>query len=352
MEGSGKRLGSASEQALVPVKKAKDMSLSAVTTATGGAVVAAGRLRTSELKAPIMRLTGHQGELFCGRYNPNGECLASAGFDRQIMLWKTLGECENYGVLEGHGGAVLGLSWASDETHLYSASSDKTCAVWDTVVGERVRKLKGHSDIVNAVCAARNNTSLFVSGSDDNSVRVWDARSKNPVTTFDNGYQVTAVAFHQEGDQVISAGIDNDVKVWDIKTGSMAFAMQGHTNTVTGMALSPNGKQLLTTAMDNTVRIWDAQPFVSGSRMVKSFSGAQHSSEMNLIKCAWTPDGKHIGSGSANRNLYIWNVSTEKVVYALPGHAGSVNDVDFHPSQPIVLTASSDKTLFQGELEL
>ena len=38
-------------------------------------------------------------------------------------------------------------------------------------------------------------------------------RVKRSVATFDNGFQVTSVAFADAGDQVYSAGLDNLVKV-------------------------------------------------------------------------------------------------------------------------------------------
>lgn len=63
--------------------------------------------------------------------------------------------------------------------------------------------------------------------------------------------------------------------------------------------------------------------------------GAQHNFEKNLIKVAWTPDGKHVGAGSADRNVYVWNYATTRIEYALPGHKGSVNSVSFHPKEPI-----------------
>jgi Prp8 binding protein len=41
---------------------------------------------------------------------------------------------------------------------------------------------------------------------------------------------------------------------------------------------------------------------------------------------------------------------TREVQYALPGHKGSVNEVVFHPKEPIVGSCSNDRTLFLGEL--
>ncbi len=48
--------------------------------------------------------------------------------------------------------------------------------------------------------------------------------------------------------------------------------------------------------------------------------------------------------------VYIWNASSRQIEYKLPGHLGSVNDAVFHPKEPIVASASSDKQIYLGEL--
>ena len=37
----------------------------------------------------------------------------------------------------------------------------------------------------------------------------------------------------------------------------------------------------------------------------------------------------------ARRCVYIWDTVFQRLIYKLPGHLGSVNDVDFHPKEPI-----------------
>jgi len=51
------------------------------------------------------------------------------------------------------------------------------------------------------------------SGSDDCSVRIWDPRKRDAVTTLNTEYQVTAVSFNDTAEQIFSSGIDNDIKV-------------------------------------------------------------------------------------------------------------------------------------------
>ena len=42
-----------------------------------------------------------------------------------------------------------------------------------------------------------------------------------------------------------------------------------------------------------------------------------------------------VAAGSADRFVYIWDTTTRRIMYKLPGHLGSVNDVDFHKLEPI-----------------
>ena len=50
-----------------------------------------------------------------------------------------------------------------------------------------------------------------------------------------------------------------------------------------------------------------------------------------------------VSAGSADRFVYIWDTTTRRILYKLPGHLGSVNDVDFHKVEPI----SKSNTLYQ-----
>ncbi|KAH9591537.1 U5 small nuclear ribonucleoprotein [Schistosoma haematobium] len=57
--------------------------------------------RTSNLLSPNMLLNGHESEVYCGKFSSDGSFLASAGFDRRILLWETYGECENIATMMG-----------------------------------------------------------------------------------------------------------------------------------------------------------------------------------------------------------------------------------------------------------
>jgi Prp8 binding protein len=49
-------------------------------------------LRTSGLQAPVMELTGHTGEVFAARFNPEGNYIASGSMDRSICKFLIVSE--------------------------------------------------------------------------------------------------------------------------------------------------------------------------------------------------------------------------------------------------------------------
>ncbi|EEH48217.2 uncharacterized protein PADG_04301 [Paracoccidioides brasiliensis Pb18] len=307
--------------------------------------------RTSGLEAPIMELTGHSGEVFATRFDPTGQNIVSGSMDRSILLWRTYGQCENYGVITGHKGAVLDLHWSRDSKIIFSASADMTLVSWDVESGQRIRRHVGHEEIINCLDVSRRGQELLISGSDDGCVGIWDPRQKDAIDFLESEMPVTAVALAEAGNEIYSGGIDNDIHVWDIRKRAITYSMLGHTDTISSLSISPDSQTLLSNSHDSTVRTWDIRPFAPADRHIKIYDGAPIGLEKNLIRASWNPTGEKIAAGSGDRSVVVWDTKSGKLLYKLPGHKGTVNDVRFSPGEePIIVSGSSDRNLMLGEL--
>ncbi|KAK5994902.1 Pre-mRNA-splicing factor cwf17 [Cladobotryum mycophilum] len=308
--------------------------------------------RTSALQAPVMELTGHSGEIFAAKFDPTGNLIASGSMDRTIMLWRTYGDCENYGILNGHKGAILDLQWSRDSEILYSASADMHLASWDLTSGTRIRRYVGHEEVINALDTTKRGEEILLSASDDSTIGIWDPRTKNAADYIQTDFPITAIAMSYAGNEIYTGGIDNDIRVWDIRKKGVMYSLLGHSDTITSLRVSPDAQSLLSHSMDTTVRTWDVRPFAPTERHIRTFDGATTGLEQNLLRASWDVDGKKIAAASGDGTVVIWSNETGKLMYKLPGHKGTVNCAEFAPSkEPILLSASSDRTMLLGELK-
>ncbi len=289
------------------------------------------------------------------------------------MLWRTYGDCENYGVLTGHRSAVLDLQWSRDSDLLFSASADTHLASWDLTTGARIRRYVGHEEVVNALDISKRGEEILYSGSDDGSLGIWDPRTKHAADYIQTEFPVTAVAIAEAGHELYAGGIDNAIHVWDVRKKAVVYTLHGHQDTVTSLRVSPDSQSLLSFALDTTARTWDIRPFAPTERHIRTFDGTQAGADnKNLVRASWDPHSKRVAAGSGDGSVVVWSSDSGKLLYKLPGHKGAVTAAEFSPSDEpistyallltgsgslspsntlIVLSASSDRTLMLGELK-
>ncbi|KAJ7696290.1 WD40-repeat-containing domain protein [Mycena rosella] len=69
---------------------------------------------------------------------------------------------------------------------------------------------------------------------------------------------VFSVAFSPDSMCVVSGSHDETVRIWDVATGAEVTKMEGHSDSVLSVAFSPDGTRVVSGSDDETVRIWDA----------------------------------------------------------------------------------------------
>ncbi|KAF2717182.1 WD40 repeat-like protein [Polychaeton citri CBS 116435] len=120
---------------------------------------------------PITRMTGHQKQVNHVSFSPDGNIIASAGFDNHIKLWNAK-DGKFIHTLRGHVGPVYQCCFSADSRLVVSGSKDTTLKIWDVRTGKLVENLPGHQDEVFAVDWAPDGERVG-SGGKDKAVRIW-----------------------------------------------------------------------------------------------------------------------------------------------------------------------------------
>jgi WD40 repeat protein len=155
------------------------------------------------------------------------------------------------------GATIYSTALSPDGTCIISGSGDNSVRVWDASTGIELKVLNGHTDDVNSVAFSPDGTHI-VSGSSDNSVRVWDASTGIELKVL-NGHSGTvfSTAFSPDGTHIVSGSSDNSVRVWDASTGIELKVLNGHSGVVISTAFSSDGTHIVSGSDDNSVRVWD-----------------------------------------------------------------------------------------------
>jgi WD40 repeat protein len=68
---------------------------------------------------------------------------------------------------------------------------------------------------------------------------------------------VQSVSFSPDGKRIVSGSRDNTLKVWDAQTGQEMLTLEGHSGRVDSVSFSPDGKRIVSGSWDKTLKIWD-----------------------------------------------------------------------------------------------
>ncbi|KAF8153168.1 hypothetical protein B0H34DRAFT_94878 [Crassisporium funariophilum] len=256
-------------------------------------------------------------------------------FSRVPVFTHTAGDIDLPLVTIMAGEQVSAVGFSSHGSQIVSGSNDGTMRVWDASTGTEVKVLKGHIAPVKTVAFSSDDSQILSSSHLDQSVKVWDAATRAEVKALELKGDTSSFAFSRDGMLVVSGSYDNLVRVWDASTGVEMRVLKGHTDRIGAVAFSSDGMQIVSGSRDLSVRVWDT---MTGAE-VKVLEG--HTG--NVYSVAFSNDGRKIASGADDGYLWVWDALTEATM--LRGHTSWVNSVMFSSDDRQIVSGSRDKTV-------
>ncbi|HEY3860678.1 MAG TPA: serine/threonine-protein kinase [Verrucomicrobiae bacterium] len=243
--------------------------------------------------------------------------------------------------------------------------------------GSQLATLAGHTWIVT--CAAFSpDGSLLATGSQDGTVKVWDAARQDLSFTLTNkGGAVWSVGFSPDGSLLMAAGNVRQVEFWDVAKRALVATIPGQLAVLSrsgsvaavarsspfywenaggislwdyrsakkirdfdrpgrNMALSPDGKLLAVAQPERGVEIWDAD---SGEvRQTLATSAPAWS-------VAFSPDGRKLLTAGWTSEVLVWTLGSGEPPAKLLGHSRNVWSAVYSPDGASIATTGSDQSV-------
>lgn len=225
---------------------------------------------------------------------------------------KLLSECVQ--VLRGHSDNVSCVAAAGME-RVISGSADNSVKVWDVKSGVCQWTLEGHRDPVTCVTALRPD--VLASGSEDGTVKVWDATYGQMFVTLEGHAQSVRGVAAIAPDRLVSSSDDNTLKIWDVATGQCLRTLQGHQDKVRSVTAFGSGC-VASGSFDQSVKIWS----VVDGRCVATLNGHE-----NWVRAVVDMGRERLASCADDNTIRIWDSSSRRCLRLLQGHQDFVTSL-------------------------
>jgi WD40 repeat protein len=287
-----------------------------------GAADGAVRVLNAASGVPTSDMRGHAGFVNDVGFVPGKRMVVSAGEDGTLRLWDPPAV-----VLSGRGGGAVGFG--SDDRHVVAADPNHDVWLWDPQRGGP--RGIAHGDVATfsadgdqvAIASYSGPAQLYDVGSD-----------RRPYEVPGSAEQYAAVV-DRAGTLFAFGGAAGTITLQELH-GRGRRVLRGHSGDIFALAFSPDGRHLVSGSRDGTARIWN----VATGRVERILRGH----EQPLQWVAYSDDGKRVATASDDATVRVWPVGGGAPL-VLVGHRGRVNTVEFGPHGDLVVSAGNDGTV-------
>jgi WD40 repeat protein len=303
----------------------------------------------------VRAVTGARGDIRIICVHPlSGELIVSAEEDR---VWETTG-VPPLCVIRSRHPRPSAAFWATDDT-LLAPGADETGAALQSISSSNAPTVlwqaegREHAELSISADGRRAAFGWFRS---DRSIDVLERRGAEiaQVASLKPAGPINYVRLSPNGDQLIAVERDSaHLEFFDVKTGAPAAALDvSDVWEFSDLAWLDRGRRLVglvrsyspqrTPVPMTQVILWDA---TTGKQLV---AVTNHSS--SRFACA-EPDGRRFAEGGGDSNVRIRDGKTLAVLREFRAHNGAITALAWHPTRPILATASADFVIRLWNLE-
>ncbi|KAG6390211.1 hypothetical protein SASPL_147943 [Salvia splendens] len=230
-------------------------------------------------------------------------------------------------LMKGHERPLTFLKYNRDGVLLFSCAKDHDPTVWFADNGERLGTYRGHNGawpdgmmiLMDRFCCLGDSIRL-ITGSADQTAKLWDVRTGAPLFTFNFDSPTRSVDF-AVGDKlaVITTdpfmGLPSAIHIKRIaidpedQSGESVLTLKGPQGRINRAVWGPLNRTIVSGGEDSVIRVWDSE---TGKLLNESDKDEGH--KKTITSLAKAVDGSHLLSGSLDKSAKLWDSRTLKLV--------------------------------------
>jgi len=311
-----------------------------------------------QLPRPLLVLLGHQDQVYCLAFSPNGRQLVSGSQDKTCRLWnlapqqnqsldqhpisnlladldsdRFLVRDEAFSRLAPLAGHILPRLEAINTTTRSAELHERIGRLIEIGNLRFVRKSKTVKSASVVTFASFSPTEPYlVFGAAGSPITAWDLKKNKTIAI---GKDVCRCALFLPNGR-LAVCYDEAIQLWNLAEQRVEQTISHKGHTCEAMAVSPDGDRLAVATGDSSIHVWS----LADLRPLPGLRG-HHSVPLAITFAA---DSRTLisGSGSPNSRLNIWDTDKGRAKAFLKGHPGSIYSVAVTTKGRTAITGCAD----------
>jgi translation initiation factor 3 subunit I len=285
-------------------------------------------------------------------FNSTGDLLFTASKDSVPNVWRSHNG-ERLGSFHGHEGVVWSMAVSEDSEKFVSGSGDNTARVWAVNGGKQIGRIDTET-AVRAVALAQGDRFLAIvtdaTMRKSAKVLVYEFPSLKLVCTIDCGgddtVKPTVVAFSDCNEFIVTGHQDGSLCLWDWASGTDAESSpitspskksQVHSDVIRDLQMSQDRSYFITASRDNTAKIIDTLSLavLKTFKTERPVNSAAISPLRNEVVVAGGQEALHVTTTSSRAGQFearFFHQIYENEIGRVKGHFGPINTLAYNPT--------------------
>ncbi|KAK8487731.1 hypothetical protein V6N13_138502 [Hibiscus sabdariffa] len=218
-------------------------------------------------------------------------------------------------LMKGHERPLTFLKYNRDGDLLFSCAKDHTPTVWFADNGERLGTYRGHNGAVWC-CDVSRNSARLITGSADQTVKLWNVQTGAQLFTFNFGSPARSVDF-SVGDKLAVITTDPFMELTSAihvkriagdlteQTEESALVIKGPQGRINRAVWGPLNTTIVSAGEDAVIRLWDSE---TGKLLMESNKDLGHKKAITSL--SKSRDGSNFVTGSLDKSAKLWDTRT------------------------------------------
>jgi WD40 repeat protein len=236
----------------------------------------------------------------------------------------------------GHARDVPAGAYSPDGLLVATGSDDRTVRFWDARSGATLHTIDGFQGALEWVAFSHDGRSLVAASAGQHPrVSTWSVPGGAPLAGFDLPRAMSRAEFTPDDAGLVVGDFDGYLRMFDLATGAMRLEARPFRDRITAIAFRPGTSEMVVSSNDRTASIWDWRT----QKLVSSFEPF----DRKVSSAHYSDDGRFLLLAESEHHLHVYDAArrTRLRTLLLPDSAIDP-DAFFSPDARLVVAGTKD----------